>query len=188
MQRMAEEEDASGWVNIKPGLHDDQVTSLPEPTPLERWFSGRGPVVPMATWIPPSRGRRPVPSVVWTGFSALVDGCAESISETAGSQRCTISARTADSALRQASNEVRHRPATPRSHPAHLAIMTEMGMSVCDIGMRHRYATSLITHRPASSPLARTSYVLAVQCGKPGGWQDPILYPTLPVKKTGGQR
>ncbi len=41
-----------GWVNLGPGLRDDQIDRLPAPSALGRWFSGRGPVVPMATWTP----------------------------------------------------------------------------------------------------------------------------------------
>ena len=45
--------DGQGWINIGPGLRDDQIDRLPPPTVLGRWFSGRGPAVPMATWTPP---------------------------------------------------------------------------------------------------------------------------------------
>ena len=48
--------DGLGWINIGPGLRDDQIDRLPAPTVLGRWFSGRGPAVPMATWTPPRRG------------------------------------------------------------------------------------------------------------------------------------
>ena len=59
--------DGLGWINIGPGLRDDQIEELPPPpsaTMLGRWFSGRGPAVPMATWTP-SRGRsaRALPTV-----------------------------------------------------------------------------------------------------------------------------
>ena len=55
MQTLAARGDGLGWINIGPGLRDDQIDSLPQPTALGRWFSGRGPVVPMATWTPPRK-------------------------------------------------------------------------------------------------------------------------------------
>ena len=55
MEGLAGRGDGSGWINIGPGLRDDQIDSLPQPTALGRWFSGRGPVVPMATWTPPRK-------------------------------------------------------------------------------------------------------------------------------------
>ena len=53
MQTLAARGDGLGWINIGPGLRDDQIDHLPTPTLLGRWFSGRGPAVPMATWTPP---------------------------------------------------------------------------------------------------------------------------------------
>ena len=53
METLADRGDGLGWINIGPGLRDDQIDSLPTPSPLGRWFSGRGPAVPMATWTPP---------------------------------------------------------------------------------------------------------------------------------------
>ena len=53
MERLATRGDGQGWINFGPGLRDDQIDRLPSPTPLGRWFSGRGPAVPMATWTPP---------------------------------------------------------------------------------------------------------------------------------------
>ena len=64
-----------GWINVRPRLRDDHIDRLPQPTTLGRWFSGRGPAVPMATWTPASGGRRPSPVVVGlehgTGPNAL---------------------------------------------------------------------------------------------------------------------
>ncbi len=57
MESLAARGDGSGWINVGPGLRDDQIEKLPAPTALGRWFSGRGPAVPMATWIPPRGGR-----------------------------------------------------------------------------------------------------------------------------------
>ena len=53
MEVLALRGDGLGWINIGPGLRDDQMDRLPAPTLLGRWFSGRGPAVPMATWTPP---------------------------------------------------------------------------------------------------------------------------------------
>jgi len=61
MEALAQRGDGLGWVNIGPGLREDQIEKLPQPSPLSGWFSGRGPVVPMATWTPPSTGRSPAP-------------------------------------------------------------------------------------------------------------------------------
>ena len=65
MQTLAARGDGLGWINIGPGLQDDQIEKLPSPSPtvLARWFSGRGPAVPMATWTPP-RGARTSPPTV----------------------------------------------------------------------------------------------------------------------------
>ena len=57
METLADRGDGLGWINIGPGLRDDQIERLPTPTVLGRWFSGRGPSVPMATWTPPREGR-----------------------------------------------------------------------------------------------------------------------------------
>ena len=57
MDGLAVRGDGLGWINIGPGLRDDQLDALPKPSALGRWFSGRGPVVPMATWTPPQTDR-----------------------------------------------------------------------------------------------------------------------------------
>lgn len=68
-----------GWINLGPGLRDDQIDRLPAPSALGRWFSGRGPVVPMGTWTPAVRvgepaggraGRKPSPAVVGVAHGA----------------------------------------------------------------------------------------------------------------------
>ncbi len=41
-----------GWVNIGPGLTEEQIAGLPRPSSLGQWFSGRGPAIPMGTWTP----------------------------------------------------------------------------------------------------------------------------------------
>ena len=64
MESLVARGDGLGWINIGPGLRDDQIDALPTPSPLGRWFSGRGPAVPMATWTPPHRDRNAsVPTV-----------------------------------------------------------------------------------------------------------------------------
>ena len=56
--------DGLGWINIGPGLRDDQIDRLPAPTVLGRWFSGRGPAVPMATWTPPRGAQAGLPPTI----------------------------------------------------------------------------------------------------------------------------
>ncbi len=64
MNRLAEGGDGRGWINVGPSLRDDQMDQISEPTLLGRWFSGRGPAVPMGTWTPPraatSRAAAPI--------------------------------------------------------------------------------------------------------------------------------
>jgi len=70
--------DASGrgWINIGPWLSDEAMAEVPVRTGLGAWFSGRGPHVPMATWIPSdATGRRPTAAQIGvehgTGPNAL---------------------------------------------------------------------------------------------------------------------
>ena len=64
MRGLAARGDGLGWLNIGPGLRDDQLACLPEPSMIGKWFSGRGPIVPMATWTPATRGAKPSASIV----------------------------------------------------------------------------------------------------------------------------
>lgn len=64
MQRLDRRGDGEGWVNFQPWLTDDEHARLPERTTLGDWFSGRGPAVAMATWMPAARGRKPRPAQV----------------------------------------------------------------------------------------------------------------------------
>ena len=64
MSRLADRGDGLGWINVGPGLRDDQINRLPAPSALGRWFSGRGPAVPLATWTPPRSLRTPTSPVV----------------------------------------------------------------------------------------------------------------------------
>lgn len=64
MQRLVSRGDGLGWINIGPGLKQEQLDRLPAPTLIGRWFSGRGPLVPMATWTPPRAGSSPTSAVV----------------------------------------------------------------------------------------------------------------------------
>lgn len=50
---------AGGWVNIGPVLSDEQAASVPHKSGLAAWFSGRGPMVAMGTWMPAPSGGRP---------------------------------------------------------------------------------------------------------------------------------
>jgi len=66
-----------GWINISPWLPDDVMAEVPVQSGLGAWFSGRGPQVPMATWMPSNDlGRRSTPAQVGvehgTGPNALV--------------------------------------------------------------------------------------------------------------------
>jgi len=68
--------EAGGWINIGPWLSDDVMAEVPQRSGLGAWFSGLGPYVPMATWIPGlTTGRRPTPAQVGiehgTGPNAL---------------------------------------------------------------------------------------------------------------------
>jgi hypothetical protein len=51
-----------GWINMGPGLTPEDFSLLPTRSTVAKWLSGRGPAVPMATWTPASRGRRPEPA------------------------------------------------------------------------------------------------------------------------------
>ena len=65
MEGLVARGDGLGWINIGPGLRDDQIEKLPSPSPtmLARWFSGRGPAVPMATWTPSGGGAQSQPVI-----------------------------------------------------------------------------------------------------------------------------
>ena len=53
MHHMAQVGHKPGWMNIGPALTDAQISALPQPSIIGRWLSGRGPIIPMATWAPP---------------------------------------------------------------------------------------------------------------------------------------
>jgi hypothetical protein len=75
LRAIADRGDGEGWVNIGPALSDEEYTAVPPRSGLGAWFSGRGPVVPMATWMPPMEGDRPRPAQIGishgTGPNAL---------------------------------------------------------------------------------------------------------------------
>jgi hypothetical protein len=48
-----------GWLNIDPAIREEHVP--PAPGPIGLLFTGRGPWVPRATWVPARFGRRPDP-------------------------------------------------------------------------------------------------------------------------------
>jgi hypothetical protein len=61
MAELADRADGKSWVNIQPAVDDD----IPVESGLARAFSGRGPLVPNATWVPGHATRRkPVPTTV----------------------------------------------------------------------------------------------------------------------------
>jgi hypothetical protein len=70
MEALAARGDGLGWINIGPGLRDDQIDSLPAPSALDRWLSGRGPAVPMATWTPPPEAADGAPPTVGVAHGA----------------------------------------------------------------------------------------------------------------------
>lgn len=51
--------DRSGWINLSPLIDADR---LPPRGGAPGIFSARGPLVPLATWVPGERGRKPSPS------------------------------------------------------------------------------------------------------------------------------
>lgn len=64
MSEIAAAPGSSGWVNIGPALSDEQLAGIPVKSGLAAWFSGRGPIVAMATWMPaPGGGRSTVAQV-----------------------------------------------------------------------------------------------------------------------------
>lgn len=57
---MAELAGGGGWITLDPAI--DERFPPPTQSVLGRWVSGRGPVVPRATWVPAdTRRRRPEP-------------------------------------------------------------------------------------------------------------------------------
>ena len=64
-----------GWINFGPSLSPEEFAAVPHKSGLGKWFSGRGPAVPMATWTPPVNDRRSAPASVGvqhgTGPNAL---------------------------------------------------------------------------------------------------------------------
>ena len=55
MQRLSSAGHGSRWINIGPALSDEQAAHVPVRSGLAAWLSGRGPMVPMATWMPPAQ-------------------------------------------------------------------------------------------------------------------------------------
>lgn len=51
--------DRSGWVNLSPRIDPE---SMPPRGGAPGMFSSRGPLVPLATWVPGPTGRKPGPS------------------------------------------------------------------------------------------------------------------------------
>ncbi len=65
MRSMSGASEPGGWINIGPWLPDDVMLDVPVRSGLGAWFSGRGPHVPMATWIAGYAGnRKPVPAQI----------------------------------------------------------------------------------------------------------------------------
>lgn len=62
MVRLSERE--AGWINLHPVLDEDEQARLPDRSGMAAWFSGRGPAVATATWMPATGGRRPAPAQI----------------------------------------------------------------------------------------------------------------------------
>lgn len=58
--------EGKGWVNFEPAVHVEDVPA--EGSGVFSVFSGRGPVVPLATWTPASVSRRGRPSPAMLGL------------------------------------------------------------------------------------------------------------------------
>lgn len=75
IDRLSEAGDGSGWINFGPALTPEEFASVPHRSGLGKWFSGRGPAVPMATWTPPDAAGGNGPAMVGvqhgTGPNAL---------------------------------------------------------------------------------------------------------------------
>jgi len=48
------------WINVSPDLDPEAYRQVPTRTGLAAWFSGRGPAVAMATWMPAEQPDQPV--------------------------------------------------------------------------------------------------------------------------------
>lgn len=59
LERLADANDGNGWINFGPALSAEEFSAVPHKSGLGKWFSGRGPAVPMATWTPGLDGARP---------------------------------------------------------------------------------------------------------------------------------
>lgn len=53
IEQLAGRGDGQGWINFGPALSAEEFAAVPHKSGLGKWFSGRGPAVPMATWTPP---------------------------------------------------------------------------------------------------------------------------------------
>ncbi len=59
MRELSGRGDGEGWINVAPALSDEDMMRVPERPGLLAWFSGRGPAVAMATWMPAATTARP---------------------------------------------------------------------------------------------------------------------------------
>lgn len=64
MERLSTRGDGEGWINLHPELTDEEFATLPDRTGMAAWFSGRGPAMAMATWMPAASGSRPRPAQI----------------------------------------------------------------------------------------------------------------------------
>ena len=67
----------AGWVNLQPGI--DPEDAPPASPGLFGVFSGRGPIVPVATWTAPAAGRRGPPEAEQVGIQHPAGGRAAAV-------------------------------------------------------------------------------------------------------------
>src|SRR5580765_3784807 len=49
-----------GWINLAPDVRDEDADKVAQSQGIFRLFSGRGPLVPLCTWVPGGHNRRGV--------------------------------------------------------------------------------------------------------------------------------
>ena len=143
MGGLAARADGQGWINIGPGLRDDQIDRLPQPTPLGRWFSGRGPAVPMATWTPPHRDRNS--SVPTVGVEHGAGPKALDRLRDAGAPLPAGWRKVQD----HAKNGIVVHPAPGASHDAVLRWLLSVCWALCPIDIEDHWIAEI--HRPPGS-------------------------------------
>ena len=142
MEGLAARGDGLGWINIGPGLRDDQIEKLPpSPTVLSSWFSGRGPAVPMATWTPAPgspAGAQPTVGVEHGAGPKALDRLAD-----AGAPLPAGWRKVQD----HAKHGIVAHPARGASHDEVLEWLLSVCWALCPIEIEDRWLANV--HRPA---------------------------------------